>query len=90
MEPVVQRLSENSRRITMTPVPEALDLTHLDYISSAGLRVILKVHKALAKKGPYRSPCPRGRTGGLRYYGLQRFSHHCVIPVTPKYSLSAK
>lgn len=61
MEPVIQRLSENSRRITMTPVPEALDpvldfvaqaldLTHLDYISSAGLRVILKVHKALAKK----------------------------------------
>lgn len=50
MEPVVQRLSENSRRITMTPVPEALDLTHLDYISSAGLQVILKVHKALAKK----------------------------------------
>ena len=50
MEPVVQRLSENSRRITMTPAPEALDLTHLDYISSAGLRVILKVHKALAKK----------------------------------------
>lgn len=27
-----------------------LDLTHLDYISSAGLRVILKAHKALAKK----------------------------------------
>lgn len=50
MEPVVQRLSENSRYITMTPAPEALDLTHLDYISSAGLRVILKVHKALAKK----------------------------------------
>lgn len=62
MEPVVQRLSENSRRITMTPAPEALDpvldfvaqaldLTHLDYISFAGLRVILKAIRPLPKKG---------------------------------------
>lgn len=28
-----------------------LDLEHLEYISSAGLRVILKVQKALANKG---------------------------------------
>ena len=35
---------DNATRLT-------LDFTHLDYISSAGLRVLLSAHKTMSKKG---------------------------------------